>query len=141
RSRGRRWRGANRSLLPRHATALAASARRRRAVSFDRCLSRLRPGIRDDPGRSRGLDRRAAVLGLPAKLRGRTDGQRGGGLDRGLSTQPRRVDRLRSRGRIRSLARAPLSRLREFRAELWIGVALCVGFSLTPYLWFVSTSL
>ena len=34
-----------------------------------------------------------------------------------------------------------MSRVRELRTELWIGVALCVGFSLAPYLWFVSTSL
>jgi multiple sugar transport system permease protein len=34
-----------------------------------------------------------------------------------------------------------VSRLREFRTEIGIGVALCVGFSLAPYLWFVSTSL
>ena len=31
--------------------------------------------------------------------------------------------------------------LGRLRAELWIGVALCLGFSLAPYLWFVSTSL
>ncbi|HSD10230.1 MAG TPA: carbohydrate ABC transporter permease [Candidatus Binatia bacterium] len=34
-----------------------------------------------------------------------------------------------------------MSRLRGLRTGLGIGVVLCVGFSLAPYLWFLSTSL
>src|SRR5262249_38252605 len=123
------------------AAAAAPGPRRRRAVSHDRCLSSLRLGVRDDPRGSRRCDRRAPVLGLPAELRGRSNGQRCGGLDGGVPAQSRRGDPSRSGRRLGLLGGAAGGRLRELRTELWIGVALCVCFTLPPYLWFVSTSL